>query len=133
MTEAAIVIKRMERTQRLSDLSIDAQPLSIEKLFADFYAVPDFQKNPGGQPFIYDIQRDFYHSGIFWHPATWFVESFDWSLGSAFGRANSILSRARWSNFVADFGCVAPNGGKTPAPDGTGQVQARTRCPGLSA
>jgi uncharacterized protein with ParB-like and HNH nuclease domain len=34
----------MERTQRQSDLSIDAKPLSIEKLFADFYAVPDFQR-----------------------------------------------------------------------------------------
>ena len=34
----------METIQRKSDLSIDAQPLSIEKLFADFYAVPDFQR-----------------------------------------------------------------------------------------
>ena len=34
----------MERVPRQSDLSIDAKPLSIEKLFADFYAVPDFQR-----------------------------------------------------------------------------------------
>ena len=40
----------MERTQRQSDLSIDAKPLSIEKLFADFYAVPDFQREFVWQP-----------------------------------------------------------------------------------
>jgi uncharacterized protein with ParB-like and HNH nuclease domain len=40
----------MEHYQRLSDLSIDAQPLSIEKLFADFYAVPDFQREYVWQP-----------------------------------------------------------------------------------
>ncbi len=40
----------MERTQRQSDLSIDAKPLSIEKLFADFYAVPDFQREYVWQP-----------------------------------------------------------------------------------
>lgn len=34
----------MERTQRQSDLSIDAKPLSVGKLFEDFYAVPDFQR-----------------------------------------------------------------------------------------
>jgi len=34
----------METVQRQSDLSIDAKPLSIDKLFADFYAVPDFQR-----------------------------------------------------------------------------------------
>ena len=40
----------METTQRQSDLSIDAKPLSIEKLFADFYAVPDFQREYVWQP-----------------------------------------------------------------------------------
>jgi uncharacterized protein with ParB-like and HNH nuclease domain len=34
----------MERVQRQSDLSIDAEPLSVEKMFGDFYAVPDFQR-----------------------------------------------------------------------------------------
>jgi uncharacterized protein with ParB-like and HNH nuclease domain len=34
----------METVQRQSDLSIDAKPLSIDKLLADFYAVPDFQR-----------------------------------------------------------------------------------------
>ena len=40
----------METVQRQSDLSIDAKPLSIEKLFADFYAVPDFQREYVWQP-----------------------------------------------------------------------------------
>lgn len=40
----------METIQRQSDLSIDAKPLSIDKLFADFYAVPDFQREYVWQP-----------------------------------------------------------------------------------
>jgi uncharacterized protein with ParB-like and HNH nuclease domain len=40
----------METAQRQSDLSIDAKPLSIDKLFADFYAVPDFQREYVWQP-----------------------------------------------------------------------------------
>lgn len=40
----------MERTQRQSDLSIDAKPLSVGKLFEDFYAVPDFQREYVWQP-----------------------------------------------------------------------------------
>src|SRR5260221_3860544 len=34
----------MERIQSKGDFSIDAKPLSVGKMFDDFYAVPDFQR-----------------------------------------------------------------------------------------
>ena len=34
----------MQTLERKSDLSIDADPLSIQELFTEFYAVPDFQR-----------------------------------------------------------------------------------------